>query len=75
MKKGFEQFEEHVAFVSKLNESVMTKEDWMIMKSLHLFLEHFFVVTKRVLGLFLSPLTISSMKYMDSISPFEIFVF
>lgn len=50
-EKVFERFDEQdPGFVSKLRKSAMSEEDWMKMRSLHLFLEHFFVVTKRVSG-------------------------
>lgn len=49
--KAFEQFKDQdLALVSELKEGVMNDADWMISKSLRVFLEHFFVATKRVLG-------------------------
>lgn len=50
-EKVFERFEEqNSGFVSQLKESAMTEEGWIKLRSLHLFFELFFVITKRVSG-------------------------
>ncbi|KAK9279908.1 hypothetical protein L1049_013592 [Liquidambar formosana] len=50
-EKAFDRLEEQdSSFIFEMKEGVMRPSDWLTMKNLHMFLEHFYIVTIRISG-------------------------